>query len=60
VAVKSPQGYARVSVTTKTIQDLFARARSGVIAAGLIAFILAAVFVPVAFVGGISGEIYKQ
>src|SRR5258708_8472865 len=25
-----------------------------------IAFILAAVFIPVAFIGGISGEIYKQ
>lgn len=43
VAVKAPQGFARVSVTTKTIQDLFARARSGVIAAGLISFILAAI-----------------
>ena len=43
VAVKSPQGFARVSVTTKTIQDLFARARSGVLAAGLISFILAAI-----------------
>ncbi len=43
VAVKAPQGFARVSVTTKTIEDLFARARSGVIAAGLISFILAAI-----------------
>ena len=30
VAVKAPQGVARVSVTTKTVGDLFARARSGV------------------------------
>ena len=43
VAVKAPPGFARVSVTTKTIQELFARARSGVIAAGLISFILAAI-----------------
>jgi two-component system phosphate regulon sensor histidine kinase PhoR len=43
VAVKSPQGFARVSVTTKTVEDLFARARSGVIAAGLISFLLAAI-----------------
>ena len=43
VAVKAPPGFARVSVTTKTIEDLFARARSGVIAAGLISFLLAAI-----------------
>ena len=43
VAVKAPQGVARVSVTTKTVEDLFSRARSGVIAAGLISFLLAAV-----------------
>src|SRR5438105_6041217 len=43
VAVKAPQGVARVSVTTKTVEDLFARARSGVIAAGLISFLLAAI-----------------
>ena len=43
VAVKAPQGFARVSVTTKTIEDLFARARSGVIAAGMISFLFAAI-----------------
>jgi signal transduction histidine kinase len=43
VAVNTPRGIARVSVPTKTVEDLFARARSGVIAAGLISFLLAAV-----------------
>jgi two-component system, OmpR family, phosphate regulon sensor histidine kinase PhoR len=42
VAVKAPNGFARVSVTTRAIEEIFARARSGVIAAGLISFILAA------------------
>lgn len=42
VAVKAPGGVARVSVTTKTIEEIFARARRGVIAAGLISFLLAA------------------
>lgn len=43
VAVKAPSGVARVSVTTKAIEEIFARARRGVIAAGLISFVLAAV-----------------
>ena len=43
VAVKAPNGIARVSVTTKAIEEIFARARSGVITAGLISFLLAAV-----------------
>ncbi|HKN59184.1 MAG TPA: ATP-binding protein [Gemmatimonadaceae bacterium] len=43
VAVKAPPGIARVSVSTKAIEDLFARARSGVIAAGLISFLFAAI-----------------
>ena len=43
VAVKAPHGFARVSVTTRTTEDLFARARSGVIAAGMISFLLAAI-----------------
>ena len=43
VAVKAPNGIARVSVATKTIEEIFSRARSGVITAGLIAFLLAAV-----------------
>jgi len=43
VAVKTPLGFARVSVTTKIVEELFARARSGVIAAGLISFLLAAI-----------------
>ena len=42
VAVKAPSGFARVSVTTRAIEEIFARARSGVIAAGLISFLLAA------------------
>ena len=43
VAVKAPNGIARVSVTTKTIEEIFSRARSGVVTAGLISFLLAAV-----------------
>jgi len=43
VAVKAPRGVARVSVTTKTVEDLFARARSGVFVAGIISFLLAAI-----------------
>lgn len=43
VAVKTPRGIARVSVPTRTIEELFARARSGVLIAGLISFLLAAV-----------------
>lgn len=43
VAVKAPLGVTRISVTTKTVDELFARARSGVIAAGAIAFLLAAI-----------------
>jgi two-component system, OmpR family, phosphate regulon sensor histidine kinase PhoR len=43
VAVKAPSGFARVSVTTRAIEEIFARARSGVIAAGFISFLLAGV-----------------
>jgi len=43
VAVKTSLGFARVSVTTKIVEELFARARSGVIAAGAISFLLAAI-----------------
>lgn len=43
VAVKAPNGFARVSVTTRAIEEIFARARSGVIAAGFISFLLAGV-----------------
>jgi signal transduction histidine kinase len=43
VAVKAPKGTSRVSVTTKAIEEIFARARSGVIAAGLISYLLAAI-----------------
>ena len=43
VAVKAPRGVARVSVTTKAVEQLFARARSGVFVAGLISFLLAAI-----------------
>ena len=43
VAVKAPRGIARVSVTTRAVEDLFASARSGVLVAGLISFLLAGV-----------------
>jgi two-component system, OmpR family, phosphate regulon sensor histidine kinase PhoR len=43
VAVKTPLGIARVSVTTRAVEELFARARSGVLVAGLISFLLAAI-----------------
>jgi two-component system, OmpR family, phosphate regulon sensor histidine kinase PhoR len=43
VAVKAPRGTARVSVTTKAVDEIFARARSGVLAAGLISFLLAGI-----------------
>lgn len=43
VAVKAPRGMARVSVPTRTVEDLFSRARSGVLVAGAISFLLAAI-----------------
>lgn len=43
VAVKAPRGVARVSVTTRAVEDIFGSARNGVIAAGLISFLLAAI-----------------
>jgi signal transduction histidine kinase len=43
VAVKAPRGIARVSVTTRAVEEIFARARSGVLAAGFISFLLAAI-----------------
>jgi two-component system, OmpR family, phosphate regulon sensor histidine kinase PhoR len=43
VAVNAPRGIARVSVTTRAVEEIFARARSGVLAAGLISFLLAAI-----------------
>jgi signal transduction histidine kinase/HAMP domain-containing protein len=43
VAVKAPRGVARVSVTTRTVEEIFGRARNGVMAAGLISFLLAAI-----------------
>ena len=43
VAVKTPNGFARVSVTTRAIEEIFARARSGVVVAGFISFLLAGV-----------------
>ena len=43
VAVKAPRGVARVSVTTRKVEEIFGRARNGVIVAGLISFLLAAV-----------------
>ena len=43
VAVKAPPGFARVSVTTKAVEELFDRARNGVLWAGAISFLLAAI-----------------
>jgi two-component system phosphate regulon sensor histidine kinase PhoR len=43
VAVKAPRGTARVSVTTRAVEDIFASARSGVLVAGLISFLLAGI-----------------
>jgi two-component system, OmpR family, phosphate regulon sensor histidine kinase PhoR len=43
VAVKAPRGVARVSVTTRAVEEIFGSARNGVIAAGLISFLLAAI-----------------
>ena len=43
VAINAPRGVARVSVTTRTVEDLFGRARSGVLTAGVISFLLAAI-----------------
>ena len=43
VAVKAPRGVARVSVTTRAVEEIFGSARNGVVAAGLISFLLAAI-----------------
>jgi len=43
VAVKAPRGTARVSVTTSAVEEIFANARSGVLIAGLISFLLAGI-----------------
>ena len=43
VAVNAPRGIARVSVTTRAVEEIFDRARSGVLVAGLISFLLAAI-----------------
>ncbi|HEV2017820.1 MAG TPA: ATP-binding protein [Gemmatimonadaceae bacterium] len=43
VAVKAPRGVARVSVTTRTVEEIFGRARNGVMVAGLVSFFLAAI-----------------
>jgi len=43
VAVKAPRGTARVSVTTSAVEEIFANARSGVLVAGLISFLLAGI-----------------
>ncbi|HEX3535078.1 MAG TPA: ATP-binding protein [Gemmatimonadaceae bacterium] len=43
VAVKAPRGVARVSVTTRAVEEIFGNARNGVIIAGLISFLLAAI-----------------
>lgn len=41
VAVRAALGTARVSVTTRTVESVFDRARNGVLAAGLVSLILA-------------------
>jgi signal transduction histidine kinase len=43
VAVKAPRGTARVSVTTKAVEEIFASARGGVLAAGFFSFLLAGI-----------------
>jgi signal transduction histidine kinase len=43
VAVNAAHGVARVSVTTRVVEDIFGTARNGVIAAGLISYLLAAI-----------------
>jgi len=43
VAVRAPRGTSRVSVPTRIVEDLFSRARSGVLVAGAISFLLAAI-----------------
>lgn len=43
VAVRAPLGFARVSVTTKAVEELFDQARRGVLLAGAISFLLAAI-----------------
>jgi two-component system phosphate regulon sensor histidine kinase PhoR len=43
VAVKAARGTARVSVTTSAVEEIFANARSGVLVAGLISFLLAGI-----------------
>jgi signal transduction histidine kinase len=43
VAVRAARGVARVSVPTRTVEGIFGSARNGVIAAGLISFLLAAI-----------------
>jgi signal transduction histidine kinase len=43
VAVKAPRGTARVSVTTRAVEEIFSTARSGVLTAGLISFLLAGI-----------------
>jgi signal transduction histidine kinase len=43
VAVKASRGTARVSVTTSAVEEIFATARSGVLTAGFISFLLAGI-----------------
>jgi len=43
VALRVPRGVARVSVTTRTVENVFGAARAGVITAGFISFLLAAI-----------------
>lgn len=43
VAVTAAQGVARVSVTTRVVEDIFKRAQRGVLLAGLVSFILATI-----------------
>jgi signal transduction histidine kinase len=43
VAVSAPSGVARVSVQTRVVEEIFGTARRGVMLAGLVSFLLAAV-----------------
>ena len=58
VAVKAPRGVARVSVTTRTVEQLFGRARNGVMVAGLISFLVAAILA-LLFSRAVSGPIVE-
>jgi two-component system phosphate regulon sensor histidine kinase PhoR len=58
VAVDAARRVARVSVPTRTVEELFGRARNGVMVAGLISFLLAAILA-LLFSRAVSGPIVE-